>query len=207
MIRRYLMAALAMLLCGQPAQASTLPAYVVASPAGGAVLRVLTSADQCPVARYRDDAAQIRELAKADETNFVTAHFPFAAVVQKDGKLAIGSVAIGDAFGAAERVPELPGVMAILAGHTHFLQVSVPRGGPVQIVNGFSGTLEDTPSAPANLAEARLMGTSPALADVTTRSFVFGFGLLERRGNGGWRYSAFDQNGKLLLRKAIRRIP
>ena len=151
--------------------------------------------------------------AKARYT-FVANHKPilgFSAYPDKTG----GGVILRpgnrgpQAIFAAENPNIFPStVHALLSGHIHlWQQVSFSTPQPSQFISGFSGTLEDTPSAPANLAEARLMGTSPALADVTTRSFVFGFGLLERRGNGGWRYSAFDQNGKLLLRKAIRRIP
>jgi len=157
--------------------------------------------------RYRADAAQIRTLARAGDTNFVTAHYPFSAVVQKKGKLEIGSNAIGDAFEAADRVPALPTVTAMLAGHVHMLQVAVVRGRPVQIVNGFSGTQEDAPKAPANLAEARAAGAPAALADVFSQFGVFGFGLLERLSDGRWRYSAHDQHGKTLYSTIIARLP
>ena len=154
--------------------------------------------------QYRADAAQIRALARDGDTNFVTAHYPFAAVVRKKDKLEIGSAAIGAAFGASDRVPELPHVTAMLAGHVHMLQMAALRGRPVQIVNGFSGTQEDAPKAPSTLAEA---GADAALTEVFSRFGVFGFGLLERQEDGLWRYSAYDQAGTRLLSKVLRRAP
>ena len=157
--------------------------------------------------RYLADAARIGVLARAGDTNFLTAHYPLAAVVDKKGKLEIGSAATGDAFGTADRGPDLPGVTAMVAGHVHMLQYAVVRGRPVQIVNGFSGTQEDAPKAPASLAEARAAGADGALADVFSRFGVFGFGLLDRLADGRWRYSALDQNGKTLFSKVIARVP
>lgn len=164
------------------------------------------------LARYRADAAQIRALARAGDTNFLTAHYPLAAVVRKKDKLAMGTAAMADAFGAdapgaGGYVPALPTVTAILAGHVHMLQYAVMRGRPVQIVNGFSGTQEDAPKAPASMAEARAAGEDHALADVFSLFGALGFGVLERQADGRWRYEAFDQNGKRLFSRVLMRLP
>jgi hypothetical protein len=94
----------------------------------------------------------------------------------------------------------------MLAGHVHMLQYAAQRGRPVQIVNGFSGTQEDAPKAPASLADARRLGAPPALLDVASRFGVFGFGLLERRADGRWRYTAYDRKGRVVLTRAVKRV-
>lgn len=162
--------------------------------------------------RYRGDAETIRALAgegkRSGETVFVTEHQPFGAVLTGGKKgLVTGTTPIGDAFAspaavpvpADAQVPVLPDVTAVLSGHVHLLQYVARENYPVQIVNGFSGTQEDDPTAPATLAELQALPGGESYRDIVTRFGRFGFGLLDRMAGGRWRYTAIDTHGHAML--------
>jgi hypothetical protein len=150
--------------------------------------------------RYGADAAAMRALARAGQSNFLATHYPFGGVVQKKGELAVGSPAIGEAFGATfGHLPDLPDVTAMVSGHVHMLQFVALKNRPVQIVNGFSGTQEDAPKAPATLGDVPQGAVRAALDDVRSGFNLFGYGVLDRLPDGRWRYEAFDINGRRLL--------
>jgi len=155
------------------------------------------------LARYRSDAERVRALAVPGRTNFVTSHYPFGAVTMGgDGGLHIGNAAIGDAFGAANYVPDLPHVTAMLAGHVHILQYSASDRAPVQIVTGFSGTAEDPAAAPATIAALQRIPGGEDVRDIVSRFGEFGFGLLERKGRT-WQLTAYRADGRMLLRRLL----
>ncbi len=160
------------------------------------------------LARYTSDAARIRDLARVGDTNFVTAHYPFGAVTGTQHKgFRRGIPAIGQAFGttAPALVPDLPAVTAMLAGHVHMLQYVADHGHPTQLVIGFSGTQEDAPKAPATVNDPGIAGSLPSVTDLASRFGQYGFGLMTRRADGRWNFTAYDQNGKVLLRRKIAR--
>lgn len=161
--------------------------------------------------RYRADAAAVRALAVPGQSNFVATHYPFAAVVRKKGELTMGSPAIAGAFDAtvegAVHVPAIPHIIATLSGHVHLLQYAAMRDRPVQIVNGFSGTQEDAPKAPAGMRDVPEGALRAALADLASRFDLFGYGVLDRLPGGRWRYQAFDTRGRMVLTKIfVRRL-
>lgn len=153
--------------------------------------------------RYRHDAEQIEALAPMGETNFVAVHQPFG-VVEGTGPVRIGLAPVASAFAAADGVPAMPTVTAMLAGHVHMLQFVDQPGHPVQIVTGFSGTLEDAPAAPASLSALMEIPEAPVLRDLVTRLNRYGFGLLERQDDGNWLFTAHGVDGEILLRRVVR---
>ncbi|HZU64937.1 MAG TPA: metallophosphoesterase [Novosphingobium sp.] len=161
--------------------------------------------------RYRTDALAIAGLAKPGDVNFVTSHYPFSAVTISGKKgLKIGYPSVDDAFGG-QHPPALPHVTAMIAGHVHLLQVVQPRNAPFQLVNGFSGTQEQEPKAPLNLADLEALAAGEqagiAMTDIATRFGQFGFSTLDRQADGSWLLIARDVNGKKLLRRIIQPRP
>ncbi|HWU03798.1 MAG TPA: hypothetical protein VN222_13755, partial [Novosphingobium sp.] len=161
--------------------------------------------DEAAMARYRGDAAMIARLAQGGRGVFVTEHPPLGGVVigKKHGKLDVGYAPVGQAFDVATRVPELPGVTGVISGHVHLLQVVARDGYPVQVINGFSGTAEEEPRAPATLAELRALSDGAGYRDIATLFGRFGFGVMERMAGGRWRYTARDVEGRVMLSRVI----
>ena len=159
--------------------------------------------------RYTGDAARIRHMAQAGETNFIASHYPIAAVIGSAARgFRMGTPAMDDAFGnptggATPRAVDLPNVTAMIAGHTHLLQYVAGKGHLHQLVVGFSGTQEAAPKAPATLADLGIDAGVPPLADLVSQLGLYGFGLLERRSGGGWRFTAYDEAGRRILRRKI----
>ena len=122
---------------------------------------------------------------------------------EETGPAKIGYPSVAQAFAAADGVPALPTVAAVLSGHVHLLQYSALAGHPVQLVAGFSGTQEDYPPAPLN-AQAALPG-GLTLEDLATTAGPFGYVLLERMDGGAWRMTAHDLDGKVLLSRVVKR--
>ena len=148
-------------------------------------------------ARYRADFARISALTRGSRDNFVTAHYPFNAVIWgKDGSVEVGTKPV-----AAFAPLDLAGVRAMFAGHVHFFQYAHAAGQPVQVVTGFSGTAEDPPGAPSNLADVRGKAGADKLRALTTIENRFGYALLERK-KQGWRLTAFAADGATLGRFA-----
>ena len=158
------------------------------------------------LARYRADAASIQAQARAGDVNFVTSHYPFAAVTNSAKKgQHIGYDSVSGAFDAPARVPELPHVAAMLAGHVHMLQYVQPKHAPAQIITGFSGTEEETPLAPTRLSQLDGLPDGVAVTDLAGRVEQFGYGLLERGRGGVWRFTAYAIDGRRLLTRQIAR--
>ena len=168
--------------------------------------------DADKAARYAGDARAIEALATPGETNFVTNHQPFGAVLHFDGEAAqVGYASVSQAFAAADGapaeaaggMPPLPHVAAMIAGHVHLLQVAHEKDRAVQIVNGFSGTQEESPQAPATRADLAGVPGGERVESVETRFQQFGFGVLERQKDGSWVYSARDVDGREILHSVV----
>ena len=145
----------------------------------------------------RADLARIDTLATSARDSFVTAHYPFNAVLwNSDGG---GSVATGTMPVNAYAPLHLPHVRAMLAGHIHLFQYARFAGGPTQVITGFSGTMEDPAIAPASLVEAQGKPGGEAIRALTTIAGRFGYALLERK-KRGWRLTAFAANGTIMAR-------
>jgi hypothetical protein len=155
-------------------------------------------------ARYQADGAAITALARAGDTNFVTDHYPFAAMTMGKKKLKVGYPSVAEAFRADTAVPTLPHVAAVLSGHVHLLQYAALKGRPVQIITGYSGTQEEEPPAPGSAAASGLPD-GLSLKDIQTRYGLFGFATLDRMSRGRWLLIARDQQGKPVLRRVIAR--
>ena len=163
-------------------------------------------ADPAKAAVYAQDARAILALAQPGWSNIVTNHQPFGAVLQFKGEPAqVGTPVVAQAFGGAATggMPPLPHVALMIAGHVHLLQVAHENARPVQIVNGFSGTQEEDPQAPATRAALAGVPGGDRVADVVTKFQQFGFGVLDRAPGGGWRYTARDVDGRVILRARI----
>lgn len=161
--------------------------------------------DPAKRAAYQADAAAVLALARAGDTNFVTDHYPFAAVTQGKKKLKVGYPSVAQAFDAPTAVPAMPHVAAVLSGHVHLLQYARIKDRPVQIITGYSGTFEDEPPAPGDATEASALPDGMALADLVTKYGVFGFATLDRQPHGRWLFTARDASGKAVLRRVIER--
>ena len=149
--------------------------------------------DSATTAVFAQDMATIDRLARRSKTTFLTAHFPFNPVLwDKHGPAA---VAIGGKPLDAFSPPPLHHVRAMLAGHIHLFQVARYADRPTQVITGFSGTLEDVPLGPANMADTAGKPGAPTLTALTTIPGRFGYALLQRRGYG-WRLTAYDADGK-----------
>jgi len=145
----------------------------------------------------RTDWAHIDALASSARDSFVTAHYPFNAVLwDKDTN---GTVAVGSAPVSAFAPPPLHHVRAMLAGHVHLFQYARFAGQPTQIITGFSGTLEDPAIGPASLADVQGNPGGASIRALTTIPGRFGYALLERT-NGGWHLTAFAADGTIMGR-------
>jgi hypothetical protein len=149
-------------------------------------------------ALYRSDFARLRQETQGARDNFVSAHFPFNAVVWSKG----GEVKVGTKPVSAFAPLNLAGVRAMFAGHVHFFQYARIAGQPTQVVTGFSGTFEDSPPSPAGMADIQGKAGAERLDALTTVSGRFGYALLERKG-GGWQLTAFALDGTELGRFTI----
>ena len=154
--------------------------------------------DSATMALYRNDFAQLGALTKGARTSFVTAHYPFNAVLW--GKQ--GGVSVGSGPTAAFAPLALAGVRAMIAGHVHALQFARIAAQPTQVVAGFSGTMEDEAPAPASLAEARGKPGADRISALTTVAGRFGFALIERS-RLDWRVTAYGLDGSVLCRFAL----
>ena len=161
--------------------------------------------DDAVRARYKADGAAITAMARAGDTNFVTDHYPFAAVTIGKKKLKVGYASVAEAFGADTAVPTLPHVAAVLSGHVHLLQYAALKGRPAQIITGYSGTQEDEPPAPGSADAANDLPDGLSLKDIETRYGLFGFATLDRMSHGRWLLIARDIDGKPALRRVIAR--
>ena len=153
------------------------------------------------LARYRADASTIRALAGVHTVNFLTTHYPFYALTRGKDGLQSGYASLTDAFGAV--LPVMPHVTAMLAGHAHLLQYVARTGAPTQIVTGFSGTQEEAPEAPGDMASLHDLPGGQTISDIVSRFGQFGYGLLERHGMRRWRFTAYDLDGHVILARAI----
>jgi hypothetical protein len=161
----------------------------------------LTNAkDDASAAIYRDDLARMGQLARGARTSFATAHYPFNAV--EWDKHNPGSVMVGGKPVSALAPFSTDGVRAMIAGHVHFFQFAQYADRPRQVVTGFSGTMEDTPPSPANLAEVAGKPGGDALRALTTIAGRFGYALMER-GPHGWRLTAYGVDGAVIGRFAL----
>jgi len=147
---------------------------------------------------YRDDFAAIDQLAVGSKDSFVTAHYPLSAVLwNKQGKLEVGSKPL-DQFDHLR----FPHARAMISGHVHTFQFARTDHHRVQVVAGFSGTLEADAKAPVSLADLRGEAGSDAVKELTTIAGRFGFALLERRAKG-WRLTAYAADGTEMGRFAL----
>jgi hypothetical protein len=142
---------------------------------------------------YRDDFAEIDRLAEGSKHSFVTGHYPLAAVLwNKQDKPEVGSKPL-DQFANLR----FPHARAMISGHVHTFQFARTAHHQVQIVAGFSGTLEADAAAPASLAEVRGKPGAGSIEALTTIAGRFGFALLERRPHG-WRLTAYAADGSVM---------
>ena len=152
-------------------------------------------ADPAVSTTFHKGMAQIADLAKANKTSFVAAHFPLNAVLWNQGQA--GAVAIGSKPVSAMAPGQLSHVRAMLAGHIHMFQFARFTDRPSQVIAGFSGTMEDAAIAPADLGEAQGKPGAAPLSALTTIPNRFGYALLERRARG-WRLTAFAADGTVM---------
>ena len=146
------------------------------------------------------DVAWINRMSAHGGTSFVTAHFPFNPVLW-NGK-AQSEVSFGGKPLASFSVPPLAHVRAMLAGHIHLFQYARFADRPTQIITGFSGTSEDSPIAPADMAAlAGKPGAEPIRA-LTTITGRFGYALLQRHG-AAWRMTVYAADGSVMGRFAV----
>ena len=148
-------------------------------------------------AAVHQDLQDIETIAKGASDNFVTAHYPFNAVLWEKGNPA--AVAVGSKPVVAYAPLQLGGVRAMLAGHVHLFQFARFADRPIQVITGFSGTEEDPAIGPASLAEAQGKPGGDVLRALTTIPKRFGYALMERQGHG-WRLTAFDADGSVMGR-------
>ncbi len=148
--------------------------------------------DPAVAAAFARDMAAVERLSHDATDTFLTAHFPFNAVLwAKQGPTAvtIGSKPIG-----AFDVGPLSHVRAMLAGHIHLFQFARFTDRPTQVITGFSGTMEDAALGPASLADATGKPGAAPLTALTTIPERFGYALLERHGQG-WHLTVFAADG------------
>ncbi len=141
------------------------------------------------------DLAMIARLSSEAPDTFVTAHFPFNPVLWQDKTP--GSIVIGSKPIKGHDLPPLPHVRAMLAGHIHLFQYARFSDRPTQVITGFSGTMEDIPSAPATLSEAAEKHDAAPLTALTTIGEKFGYAVLLRQSHG-WRLTVFSAEGEQL---------
>jgi hypothetical protein len=149
-------------------------------------------------AAVHQDLQRIEELAKGARDSFVTAHYPFNAVLwDKSGAVQVGTKPVS----AYAPLP-LAGVRAMLAGHIHLFQYASFADRPTQVVTGFSGTQEDPAIGPASLADTQGKPGGDPLRALTTIPGRFGYALLERV-KGGWRLTVFAMEGTTMGQFAL----
>lgn len=154
-------------------------------------------ADPALAQAVRDDWTRITTLASGARDSFVTAHYPFNAVLwDKD---ASGSVTVGTAPVSGFAPPPLHHVRAMLAGHVHLFQYARFAGRPTQVITGFSGTMEDPAMGPTSLGDVQGKPGGEAIRALTTIRGRFGYALLERKASG-WHLTAFAADGTIMGR-------
>ena len=154
--------------------------------------------DPALAATVRADFARIDLLASGARDSFVTAHYPFNAVLwTKSGDLAVGSKPVS----AFAPLP-LHHVRAMLAGHIHLFQYAGFSDRPTQVITGFSGTQEDPAIGPAGLADIRGKPGGEGIKALTTIPGRFGYALMERVKHG-WRLTVFAVDGSIMGRFAL----
>ena len=156
--------------------------------------------DPAFVAAVRADGAAIERLASGARDSFVTAHYPFNAVLwEKDdgGPVAVGAKAVS-AF-----APLQPRhVRAVLSGHVHLFQYARFADRPTQVITGFSGTMEDPAIAPTRLGDIQGKAGASAIRALTTIAGRFGYGLMEGEGRS-WRLTIYAVDGTILGRYTL----
>jgi len=159
------------------------------------------AADPALSQAVHDDWASIDSLASGARDSFVTAHYPFNAVLwDRDSTgAASGSVRVGTAPVSSFAPPPPHNVRAMLAGHVHLFQYARFDGRPTQVITGFYGTQEDPAISPANLADVQGKPGGAVIRALTTIRGRFGFALLDRKG-GGWQLTAFAADGTIMGR-------
>lgn len=154
--------------------------------------------DPALAASVHADLARIDTLALGARDSFVTAHYPFQAVLWAKG--GSSSIAVGTKPVSAFAPLPLHHVRAMLAGHIHLFQYARFAGNSAtQVITGFSGTQEDPALGPANLVETRGVPGGEAIRALTTIPGRFGYALLERR-KRGWQLTAFAVDGTVMGR-------
>lgn len=165
---------------------------------GGVELAVLDTAEAedraaDPVVAKRLEE-QFASLAKLPGPLWLAFHKPISAVARALGPLVVGG---NKTLEQAARAAMPENAQAILSGHNHVFQaLSYADDRPAQIVAGNGGALLDS------FSPAALDGLSVDGARIERgRGLpgVFGFALLER-GEGEWRLSAYDSEGKVMAR-------
>jgi hypothetical protein len=147
-----------------------------------------------------DDIAQINRMASHGGTSFVTAHFPFNPVLWAD-KAQAGVSFAGKPL-ASFTTPPLTHVRAMLAGHIHLFQYARFTDRPTQIITGFSGTSEDSPIAPADMAALAAKSGADPIRALTTITGRFGYALLQRQGKA-WRMTVYAADGSVMGRFSV----
>ena len=158
------------------------------------------SEDPALAATVRADLARIDTLAQGARDSFVTAHYPFYAVLWDKG--GAGSISVGSKPVSAFAPLQLHHVRAMLAGHIHLFQYARFADGPTQVITGFSGTEEDAALGPASLAETEGKPGGEAIKALTTIPGRFGYALLERR-KRGWQLTTYAVEGTVMGRFAL----
>ncbi len=147
------------------------------------------------------DLAAVASLVAGVPDSFLTAHYPFNAVLWD--KRGTSAIAIGSKPVNAYVPPlQLPKLRAMLAGHVHLFQFARFVDRPTQVITGFSGTEEDPALGPATIAEAVGKPGSDAIRALTTIPKRFGYALMERQKHG-WRLTAFAADGTIMGRFAL----
>jgi hypothetical protein len=150
--------------------------------------------DPALAAAVRADWARIDTLASGARDSFVTAHYPFNAVLwNKDASaVVVGSKPVS-AF-----APPLPShFRAMLAGHIHLFQYAGFADRPIQVITGFSGTQEDPAIGPGNLADIHGKPGGEGIRALTTVAGRFGSALMERDGRR-WRLTVYAADGTIM---------
>jgi hypothetical protein len=158
----------------------------------GVVLIVFDSSDGPDARSSRHQLRVYRQMADAmfatvDREAWFLTHRPLWAFMRAFGEIITGDDTQRDAFGAT--IPQAVGL--ILSGHLHAFQALDLATGPAQLISGNGGTQLD----PMPNESGRNVEVAGSLARQITSDAGFGFLMLHRTGEAGWRVDVMDARG------------
>lgn len=183
-----------------------------AVPLGGAQLLVMDTSNTTDgiipsgdirQTRYWDLYNKLETLSQQATYNIAVNHQPIlglAATKNKQGNVAVlpGNIGLQSVFGQINPLLIPPRINVLLSGHVHTWQeVSFSSPHPTQFITGFSGTMEDVVSLPAQLPTGATPAKGAVIEHLSSWTDGFGFMTMERKGSAQWEVKVWDANGKI----------